>query len=878
MLAGTPRAGPGQDESLTAHEELQAVSQEAQHAKETAERLADHLARTKKQVQAKADRLRELNRLNEAKAARLAAARDAPLPGQPPEYAPFDVVANSCSPLESVLVLQKTVEQLLAHVKRRAVGDKDAGVKQVRILYGAEECWFRVTPNTTFADLSGDACRYWETEGVLRDNANLAWPRTRKVQEELQRVARLGGGEEDCVLRLGSRIVTSESSAPPPGVVIVAGSAQEASSSQSLLRPPPLNPQQPQQGGDYMQERTERAYDHGTRTLSFVFHDAAVVQDGPARAKHLRRDCAGLAVWALALALVLSAMVYRFATASAFYSDLQLRERLERTPFTAPPPASFAAPGLGLRSFSSVPMLPAARNLVQVNDVWAWLQQVLLPALFPAANESSPLVSPSQPLLGSVLLKQWRVRNDSCVFLARSGLPVPGAPCYAPYTLAARQTAAFSGAQNSSVSFAYAPDNSPVVFGRWVRGLGKAGLRLGTDAPHRLSNYDGGGFAEVLSSGWTREQASAAVAGLEQQQWLDQGSSALCVFFSLANVNLGLALSSEALVEFGASGPVWTRVSMQQVPLSLYAVFDVYEPLLVVGDVALGLYAVGVFGDWVVRPVWTRQVRLLANLSTVWNAAALLLFLLAGAQLICSLVFEFQTRWDSRGRRLGADAGRFVVNASWAKPGGAYMPLGGLQGLFNAVLGLSAVNLLLVLVSVFKHTQADPFTSRVWQTLHRAARPLGVAILVFAVALASMALWAHISWGAVLFVWNDAARSAASLVGVMFGAGVDFKLLRESQITMFFVVVFFLAWFLLVWLVLVQVLGAVIIDAFFEVAAVLPANDEDGLARCLWNACVARAPSKSGANPPVSVVDEHSLNYKKASLTQRASRWRCPWW
>jgi len=192
-------------------------------------------------------------------------------------------------------------------------------------------------------------------------------------------------------------------------------------------------------------------------------------------------------------------------------------------------------------------------------------------------------------------------------------------------------------------------------------------------------------------------------------------------------------------------------------------------------------------------------------------------------QIVCCMVYEFRARYD-------------VDPGTWAVVGGPYNDLAGLRGLFDAIQGLSCATLLLVFVSAFRFVQADLFASRLWQATHRAARHWGLAVVVFATLLGAMVIWASLAWGPSLYEWSSGASATAKLVGVLFGSRVDFAALRYADYNLFFVCLFFLAWFFVALLVLVQLLGAFVVDAYFEVATVLPLANDDSFAALIGKA------------------------------------------
>jgi len=236
----------------------------------------------------------------------------------------------------------------------------------------------------------------------------------------------------------------------------------------------------------------------------------------------------------------------------------------------------------------------------------------------------------------------------------------------------------------------------------------------------------------------------------------------------------------------------------------------------------------------VVAPVRAERARLARVLSVAWNAAAAALLALAVAQIATCIAFDAST------------APQVAVDPAAPYPGLAWP-----ASVLWAALALSVVNLSLLLLTAFKHTQLDPGSRRIWQALARAARVAGAVGLVGAVALAAMSVWAHLAWGAQLAVWSRFASAAQRLAGLAFGFAVDFAALRAVEPELEFVVAFFLVWFALVVVGVVFLVVGAVMDAYFEVAhagvgrapaGVDGGDDERALGRNVFARRLVRAP------------------------------------
>ena len=483
-------------------------------------------------------------------------------------------------------------------------------------------------------------------------------------------------------------------------------------------------------------------------------------------------------------------MIFRFSTAGAFSSNLDVIKALGATPFTVPTQRTTV-----LREFGGAMMqdgdflagVSPERRMNRLYETFFWMEQVLFPALA-LSNATSTLYNgpvlnnPQSRLMGGVSVAFVTVNPTQCVLGCIPGTSLESClngtsfiklscsqQCYGDYDVNAINTNCGGLGMFSNFT----------------------GLASVTGVIEQT--YSGSGCQAEISS-------LATTSALSNQSWVTDGTRAVLFQFNLLNLNLGWIIQVKALVEQSATRLIATSIETRVAPLSVYANYNrEYQALIIVSDVFLFLFALGSMWFWILRPrLRGFTTDLLRTLTTVWNFMALCLFFVVIAQIVVGITYEFSPP-------------PIMLGSS------TFQDLTAYTDFFYTFLGLNCVSLFLVILMVFKHLQMDPKTSILFQTLHRAARPLAAATFLFILAISSMSIWANLAWGGYMVSWLRIENCVALLSGLMFGAPVDFLSFRETQTTLLWVVFFYLIWLGFVFLVFIQLFGAIILDAYLEI-------------------------------------------------------------
>lgn len=508
----------------------------------------------------------------------------------------------------------------------------------------------------------------------------------------------------------------------------------------------------------------------------------------------MAKTCMWLLFWALTVSLCIATMVVRFSTGGAFASLADVAFSLGTQPFEIPLLNVVREFGgvndftdqLSIARSSIVRLIQPYKRMIALEETTFWVEQVLGPSLGLAvvaipgvmnSNTGQKLVNGQQVLLGNLFVQVFNVETTTCFpsLGGRNATCPNGVSCALPFLVGSLHATPLS-----------------IGVGQIMDGKfslqGKLGMYQANQAISKsLTSLDGPEWESLKLS----------------LQALGNATRALSFHFNLLNLNLGWIVSVSCLAEVGPEKLLLTTIQTKVAPLSVYAKYsNQYLGLIITGDLFLISFVTFAFWKWILDPKYRTAKGVRRTMITIWNVIIVFLYLLAWTQLIIGIVYETYTA-----KNLPTSA-PFVINVD------------NLHDTLTAYLGISSVVLVLLIFTLFKFLQGDEKTSILYQTFHRASRPLAAVTLLFILATSSMTLWAHLAWGPSLLEWSIIPQAVAILTGMTFGAPVDFASLRETQNTLLFIAFFFLIWVGMVILILIQLVGAIVLDAYFEVRAV----------------------------------------------------------
>lgn len=309
----------------------------------------------------------------------------------------------------------------------------------------------------------------------------------------------------------------------------------------------------------------------------------------------------------------------------------------------------------------------------------------------------------------------------------------------------------------------------------------------------QVSKYGGGGYYQDLSR--TKEDSANRLQFLKDNLWLDRGTRAVFLDFSVYNGNINLFCIARLLVEFPATGGAVTSWHFQTVRLIRYA--SSWDYFVGVCEVAFCLFIL----YYVVEEVLEIHIHRLHYFKNTWNCLDVLIVVLS----VVAIVMNVTRTAMARGLLSG-----LLENYS-AHP--SFEPLANLQVQFN---NLAAVIVFFSWVKLFKFISFNKTMSQLSTTMSRCAKDLvGFAIMFFIVFLAYAQL-AYLVFGTQVDDFSTFQASIFTQFRIMLG-DFDFSEIEEANPVLG--PVYFTTFVFFVFFILMNMFLAIINDTYSEVKA-----------------------------------------------------------
>nr|XP_060155814.1 polycystin-2 isoform X3 [Globicephala melas] len=260
------------------------------------------------------------------------------------------------------------------------------------------------------------------------------------------------------------------------------------------------------------------------------------------REKHLKSVLRELATYLLFL-IVLCILTYGMMSSSVYYYTRIMSQLFLDTPVSKTEKTNF-------------------KTLSSVEDFWKFAEGALLDGLYWKMQPSNRTEGDDRSfiyyenlLLGVPRIRQLRVRNGSCSIPLDLRDEIK--ECYDVYSVSSEDRAPF-GPRNGT-AWIYTSEKD-------LNGSSHWGM---------IATYSGAGYYLDLSR--TREETATQIANLKKNGWLDRGTRATFIDFSVYNANINLFCVIRLLVEFPATGGVIPSWRFQPVKLIRYVTtFDFF--------------------------------------------------------------------------------------------------------------------------------------------------------------------------------------------------------------------------------------------------------------------------------------------------------------
>ncbi|XP_010751586.2 polycystin-2 isoform X1 [Larimichthys crocea] len=463
----------------------------------------------------------------------------------------------------------------------------------------------------------------------------------------------------------------------------------------------------------------------------------------------------------IAFLITICILTYGMVSANMYYYTKVMSQLFLDTPLSAGDPATF-------------------RSLSTMEDFWKFTEGPFLNGMYwevwynnKSLPENQSLIYYENLLLGVPRLRQVKVRNESCS--VHEDLRDEVQDCYNMYTPSNEDTASF-GPKNGT-PWVYATESEMNGSSYWGQ----------------VSKYGGGGYYQDLSR--TKEESTVQLQFLKDHLWLDRGTRAVFLDFSVYNGNINLFCIARLLVEFPATGGVVTSWQFQTVRLIRYvSSWDYFVGLCEVAFCLFVLY-------YVVEEVLEIHIHRLHYFKSLWNCLDVLLVVLSVVAIIMNI-----TRTAMVGNLL-----KGLLENHSAHP--SFESLANLQVQFNNV---AAIIVFFSWVKLFKFINFNKTMSQLSSTMSRCAKDLvGFAIMFFIIFLAYAQL-AYLVFGTQVNDFSTFQASIFTQFRIILG-DFDFSEIEEANPVLG--PIYFTTFVFFIFFILMNMFLAIINDTYSEVKA-----------------------------------------------------------
>ncbi|GAB1289916.1 Polycystin-2 [Apodemus speciosus] len=426
------------------------------------------------------------------------------------------------------------------------------------------------------------------------------------------------------------------------------------------------------------------------RGLRGLWGTRLMEESSASRERYLKSVLRELLTYLLFL-IVLCILTYGMMSANVYYYTRTLSQLFIDTPVAKTEKTNF-------------------RTLSSMEDFWKFAEGSFLDGLYwkaPTSNhtqaDNRSFIFYENLLLGVPRLRQLRVRNGSCSI--PQDLRDEIKECYDVYSASSEDRAPF-GPRNGT-AWIYTSEKE-------LNGSSHWGI---------IASYSGAGYYLDLSR--TREETAAQLAGLRRNFWLDRGTRATFLDFSVYNANINLFCVVRLLVEFPATGGVVPSWQFQPVKLIHYVTaFDFFLAACEIIFCFFILY-------YVVEEILEIRIHRLNYFRSFWNCLDVVIVVLS---LVAMVINIYRTSNAEGLRQFLEDQNSF--------PNFEHVAYWQIQ--FN---NIAAVMVFLVWIKLFKFINFNRTMSQLSTTMSRCAKDLFGFTIMFVIIFLAYAQLAYLVFG-----------------------------------------------------------------------------------------------------------------------------------
>ncbi|XP_063773052.1 polycystin-2 isoform X2 [Pseudophryne corroboree] len=476
------------------------------------------------------------------------------------------------------------------------------------------------------------------------------------------------------------------------------------------------------------------------------------------REKYLKSVLRELVTYAVFL-LILCILTYGMVTLSMFYYTKAMTQLFLDTPVSKTEKTNF-------------------KTLMTMDDFWKFAEGPLLNGLYwdmwynnRTVAENQSFIYYENLLLGLPRLRQLRIKNGSCT--VPEDLRDEIKDCYDMYSVRNEDTAPFG--LRIGTAWTYTTEKN-------LNGSSQWGL---------ISTYSGAGYYLDLSR--SREEAAAQIATLKNNLWLDRGTRAVFIDFTVYNANINLFCVFRLLVEFPATGGLVTSLQFQTVKLIHYV--SVFDYFLAACEIAFCFFIL----YYMVEEFLEIRIHRLHYFRSLWNCLDIVIIVLSVVAVAINL--HRMSAVEGPLKDLLVDMNvfpNFESIAYWQKQ-------------FNNV---AAVTVFFAWLKLFKFVNFNRTMTQLSTTMSRCAKDiLGFSIMFFIIFLA-YAQFAFLVFGSQVDDFRTFQDCIFTQFRILLG---DFNFTEVEEANRILGPIYFTSFVFFMFFILLNMFLAIISDTYSEV-------------------------------------------------------------
>ncbi|CAM5106911.1 unnamed protein product [Eretmochelys imbricata] len=483
-----------------------------------------------------------------------------------------------------------------------------------------------------------------------------------------------------------------------------------------------------------------------------------LMEENTSRERYLKSVLRELITYVIFL-VVLCVLTYGMVSSSMYYYTRVMSQLFLETPLSKMEKTNF-------------------KTLSTMEDFWKFTEGPLLDGLYwemwynnKTMAENKSFIYYENLLLGVPRVRQLKVRNGTCSI--PEDLKDEIKECYDVYSVANEDTAPF-GLRNGT-AWTYTNEQD-------LNGSSHWGL---------IASYSGAGYYQDLSR--SREETATQIANLKKYLWLDRGTRAAFIDFSVYNANINLFCIVRLLVEFPATGGLITSWQFQPVKLIHY--ISSFDFFLAACEMAFCLFTL----YYIVEEILEIRIHKLHYFRSLWNCLDILIIVLSVAAI--GINIYRRSTVDMLLKKQLEDQNAFPN----------FEPLAYWQIQFN---NIAAVTVFFVWIKLFKFVSFNRTMSQLSTTMSRCAKDvIGFAIMFFIIFLAYAQL-AYLVFGTQVDDFSTFQECVFTQFRIILG---DFNFTEVEEANRVLGPIYFTTFVFFMFFILLNMFLAIINDTYSEV-------------------------------------------------------------